>query len=164
MQSTHNEKRSVAERFIRTLKNKIYKYITSVSKNVYIDKLHDVVNKNIDTYHSTVKIKHVDVKSNTCIDSSKNTNEKNLEFKTAYTVRKSKCKIIFAKGDTLNWSVEDFVIKKVKHIVLWTYVINDRNEEEIIGTFYKKELQKPNLKEFRIEKAVIRKGNKLFVQ
>ena len=56
------------------------------------------------------------------------------------------------------------MIKKVKNIVLWTYVINDRNEEEIIGTFYKKELQKPNLKEFRIEKAVIRKGNKLFVQ
>ena len=68
----HNEGKSVvAERFIRTLKNKIYKYMTSISKNVYIDKLDDIVNKYNNTYHSTIKMKPVDVKSNTYIDSSK---------------------------------------------------------------------------------------------
>ena len=94
--------------------------MTSVSKNVYIDKLHDAVKKNINTYHSTVKMNHIDVKSNTYIDSSQNSNDKILEFKTTYTVIKSKYKIIFAKDDIPNWSVEDFVIKKVKNIVLWT--------------------------------------------
>ena len=68
MYSTHNEwKFVVVERFIRTLKKKIYKYMTSVSKNVYIDKLDDIVNKCNNTYHSTIKIKPVDVKSHTHI-------------------------------------------------------------------------------------------------
>ena len=75
MYSTHNEGKSViAERFIRTLKNKIYKYMTSISKNVYIDKLDDIVNKYNNTYHSTIKMKPVDVKSSTYIDSSKEIN------------------------------------------------------------------------------------------
>ena len=75
MYSTHNEgKYVVAERFIRTLKNKIYKYMTSISKNVYIDKLDDIVNKYNNTYHSTIKMKPVDVKSSTYIDSSKEIN------------------------------------------------------------------------------------------
>ena len=72
MYSTRNEGKSVvAERFVRTLKNKMYKYMTSVSKNVYIDKLDDVVNIHNNTYHSTIKMKPTDVKSNTYIDSSK---------------------------------------------------------------------------------------------
>ena len=62
-----------------------------------------------------------------------------------------------------NWSKETFVIKKVKNTVPWTYVINDLNSEEIIGTFYEKELQKTNQKEFRIEKVIKRKGDKLYV-
>ena len=66
----HNKEKSVvAERFIRTLKNKIYKYMTSVSKNVYIGKLDDKVNKHNNTYHSTIKMKPVDVKSSTYSDS-----------------------------------------------------------------------------------------------
>ena len=66
MDSTHNEGKSVvAERFIRTLKNKIYKYMTSISKNVYIDNLDGVVNKYNNTYHSTIKMKSVDIKSGT---------------------------------------------------------------------------------------------------
>ena len=77
MYSTHNEGKSViAERFIRTLKNKIYKYITLISKNAHIDKLDDIVNKYINTYHSTIKMKPVDVKSSTYIDSSKEINVK----------------------------------------------------------------------------------------
>ena len=70
MYSIHNEGKSVvAERFIRTLKTKIYKYMTSVSKNVYIDKLDDIVNKYNNTYHSNIKMKPVDVKSSTYIGS-----------------------------------------------------------------------------------------------
>ena len=61
----HNERKSAAaERFIRTLKTKIYKYITSISKNVYIDKLHDIVNEH-NTYNKTITMKPVDVKDNT---------------------------------------------------------------------------------------------------
>ena len=66
MYSTHNEGKSVvAERFTRTLKNKIYKYMTSISKNIHIDKLDNVVDKYNNTYHSTIKIRSVDVKSST---------------------------------------------------------------------------------------------------
>ena len=72
MYSTHNEGKSVAaERFIRTLKSKIYNYMTSVSKNVYINKLDDIVNEYDNTYHTTIKIKHIDVKDNTYINTSK---------------------------------------------------------------------------------------------
>ena len=89
--STHNEGKSViAERFIRTLKNKIYKYMTSISKNVYIDKLDDIVNKYNNTYHSTIKMKPVDVKSNTYINSSKEINDKDPKFKIGDIVRISK--------------------------------------------------------------------------
>ena len=82
MYSTHNEgKYVIAERFIRTLKNKIYKYMTSVLKNVHIDKLDDIFNKHNNTYHRTIKMKPVDVKSNTNIDSSKEINNKKPNFK-----------------------------------------------------------------------------------
>ena len=63
-----------------------------------------------------------------------------------------------------NWSEVVFVIKKVKNTVTWTYVINDLNGEEIIGTFYEKELQKTNQEEFRIENVIKRKGNKIYVK
>ena len=96
--STHNEETSVvAERLIRTLNNKIYKYMTSISKNVYIDKLDDIVNKYNNTYHSTIKMKPVDVKSNTYIDSSKEINNKDPKFKIGDIVRISKYKNIFAR-------------------------------------------------------------------
>ena len=70
--STHNEGKSViAERFMKTLKINIYKYMTSVSENVYIDKLDDIVNKYNNTYHTTIKMKPVDIKSITYVDCSK---------------------------------------------------------------------------------------------
>ena len=122
------------------LKKKIYKYITSVSKNVYDDKLDDIVNKNNNTYHRTIKMKPSDIKSNTYIDSSKKINDKDSKFKVGDIVRISKCKSITAKGYTPNWSEEVFLIKKVKNTVPWTYVINDLNGEEIVGTFYENEL------------------------
>ena len=73
-------------------------------------------------------------------------------------------KIFFAKGYTPNWSDEAFAISKIKNTVPWTYIINDLNGEEVIGTFYEKELQKTNQKEFRIEKVIKRKGDKLYVK
>ena len=100
MYSTHNERKSVvAERFIRTLKNKIYKYMTSISKNVYIDQLNDIVNEYDNTYHRKIKMKPIDVKDNTYINTDKEVNDKDPKFKVGDHVRKSKYKNIFAKGD-----------------------------------------------------------------
>ena len=164
MYTIHKEGKSVvAERFIRTLKTKIYKYMTSISKNVYIDKLDDIVNEYNNTYHRTVKMKPVDVKYNTYINFRKEVNDKDPKFKVADHVRISKYKNIFANGCTQNRSEEAFVIKKVKNTVTWTYIINDLNGEEIIGIFYEKEQQKTNQPEFRIEKVIKRKGDKLYV-
>ena len=138
--------------------------MTSVSKNVYINKLDDIVNEYNNTYHRTIKIKPVVVKDNTYIDFKKEVNNKDPNFKVGDYVRISKYKNIFAKGYMPNWSEKVFVIKKVKNTVPWTYVINDLNGEEIIGTFYEKELQKTNQKEFRIEKALRKKGDELYVK
>ena len=165
MYSTHNEGKSVvAERFIITLKSKIYKYMTSISKNAYIDKLDNIEDEYNNTYHTTIKMKPIDVKDNTYINSDKKINNKDPKVKVGDHVRISKCKNIFTKGYMPNWSEEVFVIKKVKNTVLWTYVINDLNDEEIIGTFYEKELQKTNQEEFRIEKVSRQKGDKLYVR
>ena len=165
MYSTHNEGKSVVpERFIRTLKGKIYKYMTSISKNVYIDKLDDIVDEYNNTYHTTIKMKPIDVKDNTYINISKEINNKDPKFKVGDRVRISKYKNIFGKGYMPNWSEEVFVIKKIKNTVPWTYVSNDLNGEEITGTFYEKELQKTNQEEFRIEKVIRRKGDKRFVK
>ena len=143
MYSTHNEGKSVvAERFIRTLKSKIYKYMTSISKNVYIDKLDDIVDEYNNTYDTTIKMKPIDVKDNTYINTSKKINYKDPKFKVGGRVRISKYKNIFAKGYMPHWSEEVFVIKKVKNTVPGTYVINDLNGEENVGTFYEKKLQK----------------------
>ena len=97
--STHNEGKSVvAERFIRALKSKIYKYMTSISKNVHIDKLDDIVDEYNNTYHTTIKMKPIDVKDNTYINTSKEINNKDPKFKVGDYVRISKYKNIFAKG------------------------------------------------------------------
>ena len=165
MYSTHNEGKSVvAERFVRMLKSKIYKYMTSISKNVYIDKLGDIVDEYNNTYHTTIKMKPIDVKDNTYINTSKEINNKDPKFKVGDRVRILKYKNIFAKGYTPNWCEEVFVINKLKNTVPSTYVINDLNGEEIIGTFYEKELQKTNQEEFRTEKVIKRKGNKIYVK
>ena len=102
MYSIHNEGKSVvAERFIRTLKNKIYKYMTAISKNVYIDKLDDIVGEYNNTYHRTIKMKPIDVKDNTYVDSmelhsKKEVNDKDPRFKIGDHVRTFKYKNIFA--------------------------------------------------------------------
>ena len=134
--STYNEGKSVvAERFIRTLKNKLYKHMTTTGKNVYYDVLDDVVNKYNNTKHSTIKMKPIDVKDNNkrvYID----------EHNVGDRVRISKFKNIFAKGYTPNWSKEIFIVDKINDTVPYTYNIKDLNDEEIIGSFYDRELQK----------------------
>ena len=138
--------------------------MTSVSKNVYIDKLDNIVNEYNNTYHRTIKMKPVDVKDNTHINIDKEVNDKKSKFKIGDHVRISKYKNIFAKRYTPNWSEEVFVIKEVKSTVPYTYIINYLNGEQMIGTFYEKELQKANQEEFRIEKGIKKKGNKLYVK
>ena len=115
MYSIHNEGKSViAERFIRTLKNKIYKYMIEISKNVYIDKLYDIVNEYNNTYHKAIKMKSIEVKDNTYIDFEKEVNDKDTNFKVGDFVRICKYKNIFAKGYMPNWPEEVFISSKLK--------------------------------------------------
>ena len=144
MYSTYNEGKSVvAERFIRKLKNKLYKRMTATGKNVYYDVLDDIVNEYNNTKHSTIKMKPIDIKNNSnkrvYIDEH---NEKSVRYNVDDRVRISKFKNIFAKGYTPNWSKEIFIISKINNTVPYTYNIKDLNGEEIIGSFYDKELQK----------------------
>ena len=131
--------------------------MTSVSKNVYTNKLDYILNKYNSTYYRTIKTKPVNVDWNDCnvdLIVIKNNNEEDLKFKVGDHVRISKYKKIFAKGYFPKWSEEDFVVTKVKNFVLWKYIFSDPNDKKIIGTFYEKELPKTNKKEFRIEKVI----------
>ena len=141
MYSTYTEGKSVvAERFIRTLKNKLYKHMTATGKNVYYDVLDDIVNKYNNTKHSTIKIKSVDVKNNKRVYIDEH-NEKDSRFKVGDRVRISRYKNIFAKGNTPNWSKEIFIVDKINDTVPYTHNLKDLNDEEIIDSFYDKELQ-----------------------
>ena len=143
MYSTYNEGKSVvAERFIRTLKNKLYKRLTATGKNVYYNVLDDVVNEYNNTKHSTIKIKPIHVKDNNRRVYIDEHNEKDTRFKVGDRVRISKFKNIFAKGCTPNWSKEIFIVNKINDTVPYTYNIKDLNDEEIIGSFYDRELHK----------------------
>ena len=146
MYSTYNEGKSVvAERFIRTLKNKLYKHMTATGKNVYYDILDNIVNKYNNTKHSTIKMKPIDVGDNNkraYIDEHK---EKDSKFKVGDRVRISRYKNIFAKGYAPNWSKEIFLVDKINDTEPYTYNLKDFNDEEIIGSFHDKELQKTEL-------------------
>ena len=124
--------------------------MTSISKNVSIDKLDGIVNKYNNTYHKTIKMKPIGIKQSTYFESSKKTNYQEPKFKIGDIVRILKYKNIFAKGYVPNWSEEVFMIKKVKNTVPLTNVISDLKGEEIVGKFQEKELQKTNQKEFRL--------------
>ena len=145
MYSTYNERKSVvAERFIRTLKNKLYKHMTVTSKNVYYDVLDDIVNKYNNTKHSTIKMKPIDVKDNKRVYIDEH-NKKDSRFKVSDRVRISKFKNTFAKGYIPNWRKEIFIIDKINDTVPYTCNLKDSNDEEIIGIFYDRELQKTKL-------------------
>ena len=142
MYSTYNEGKSVvAERFVRTLKNKLYKHMTDTGKNVYYDVLDDIVKEYNNTKHSTIKMKPIDVKDNKRVYIDEH-NEKHSRFKVGDRVRISKFKNIFAKGYTPSWSREIFIVDKINDTAPYTYNIKDLNDEEIIGSFYDRELQK----------------------
>ena len=147
MSSTYNEGKSVvAESFIRTLKNKLYKHMTATGKNAYYDVLDDIVNEYNNTKHSTIKIKQKDVgyNNNKRVYINEH-NGKDSRFKVGDRVIISKFKNIFAKGYTPNWSKEIFIVDKINDTVPYTYNLKDLNDEEIIGSFYDRELQKTKL-------------------
>ena len=111
MYSTYNEGKSVvAERFIKTLKKKIFKHMTAVSKNVYFDVLDDIVDKYNDTVHRTIKMKPIDVISGSYAEYNEDFNVTKPKFKVGNHVRISKYKNIFAYGYTKYWSEEVFVV------------------------------------------------------
>ena len=149
---------------IKTLKNKIYKHMTTIGKNVYIDVLDDIVKRYNNNIHSSIKMKSKDVTDNKYVEYSEETNKKSPNCKVGDNVRNLKYKNIFAKGYTPHWSEEVFVVIKIQNTVPWIYLINDLNGEEIKGSFYENELQKTDQKEFRIEKVIKKKGNKLYVK
>ena len=152
MHSTYNEGKSVvAERFIRTLKNKLYKHMTATNKNVYYDVLDDTVNEYNNTKHSTIKMKPKNIKDDTtksnAIARNKRVyidehNEKSARYNVGDRVRISKLKNIFAKGYTPNWSREIFIINKINDTVPYTDNLKDLNDEEILVSSYDRELQK----------------------
>ena len=166
--STENEeKSSVVERWIRTMKEKMWKYFTAKSTNVYLNQLSSLVKEYNNTRHSSIKM--------TPINASKKENElrvwRNLypehleiydinpKFSVGDKVRISKKKKTFKKEYTTRWTEEIFTIVEVKRTQLPTYKISDLNGEEIKGTFYEPELQKTSQELFRIEK-VVKKGKK----
>ena len=116
MYSTYNERKSVvAERFIRTLKNNIYKHMTSISKNVYFDVLYYIVNKYNNTYHKTIKMKPVDAGDDSFAEYNEVFNQEDPKFKGRVHVLISRFKNVFAKGYTPNWSEGIFIIEKIKN-------------------------------------------------
>ena len=152
MYSTYIEgKPVVAERFIRTLKNKIFKYMTTISKNDYLDVLDDFRRTVLNKVHRTIKMKPIDVTSDSYAKYNEDSNEKEPNFKVGDHVRISKYKKIFAKGYTQNWSEVICIISKIKNTVPWPYAISDLNDKPITGSFYEKEMEKtsqekPNIK------------------
>ena len=146
MHSTHNEGKSVvAERFIRTLKNKIHEHMTDVTENVYIAKLDDIMgeyNNYNNTYHRTIEMKPIEVKDNTYIDSINKVNDKDSKFKVGDHIRISKYKNIFAKGCTQNWSEEDFRLNNLKfffhgHMLLLISMVKKLSEHFMKKNYHK---------------------------
>ena len=171
--STENEeKSSVVERWIRTMKEKMWKYFTTNSTNVYINVLPDLVREYNNTRYSSIKM--------TPLEASEKKNEFtvwktlypnrldildiNPKFSVGDKVRISKKKALFEKGYTTRWTEKIFTIIKIKHTSPITYKIADLNGEETDGTFYEPELQKTSQQLFRIEKVIEKGKNKSLVK
>ena len=136
MYSTYNERKSVvAERFIRTLKNKIFKHMAAVSKNIYFNTLDGVVNKYNNTVYGSIKMKPTDFTSDSYAEYNEDSNKKDPKLKVGDHVRILKYKNIFNKGYTQTWPEEVFVASKIKNTVPWTYVISDLNGEKLLEVF-----------------------------
>ena len=138
--------------------------MTTMSKKAYFDFPDDIFDKYKNKYHRTIKVKPIHVKPGSYVEYNGYSNSKDAKFKVGDHIRISKYKNIFAKGYAPNWSEEDFVISKVKNTIVLTCIISDLICEEIDGTFYKKELQKTNEREFKVEKIIKRKSDKQYVR
>ena len=171
--STENEeKSSIVERWIRTMKEKIWKYFTDNNTYTYIDVLPELVEDYNNTVHSSIKM--------TPIEASKKKNEltvwRNLypdrhkihnltpKFSVGDEVRISKNKMTFEKGYTTRWTEEIFTIKEIQNTNPITYKLEDLQGEKIKGTFYEPELQKTEQQVFRIEKIIEKRKNKSLVK
>ena len=165
MYSTYKEgKFVVPERFIRTLKNKIFKHMKAISKSADFNVLDDIINKYNQKVYRAIEIKPRKVTSNSYAEYNEDSNEKVSKLKVGDQIRISKYKNIFAKGYTQNWCEEVFIISKTKNTVPWTYAISDLNGKPIAGSFSEKELQKNSQEKFRTEKVIKRKGHKFYVK
>ena len=155
MYSTFNEGKSVvAERFIRTLKNKIYKHMTAISKNVSYDALEDIVNKYKNTVHRTIKIKPIDVTNNSFVKYNEESNKKYPKFKVGDHVRISKFKNIFAKRYTPNWSEEVFIVVKLIIQSLGLMLLVIWMVKKYLEAFMKKNYRVTNQQKFRKERII----------
>ena len=165
--STENEeKSSVVERWIRTMKEKMWKYFTDNNTNHYVDILPDLVEDYNNTKHSSIKMTPVEASKNELTvwrnlypDRLKKI-DINPKFSIGDKVRISKKKTTFEKGYTTRWTEEIFTITKINHTSPVTYKIADLNGEEIDGSFYEPELQKTSQQLFRIEKVIEKGKNK----
>ena len=171
--STENEeKSSIAERWIRTMKEKMFKYFTDNNTNRYIDVLPDLVEDYNNTVHSSTKFTPIEASKeknklkvwrNLYPDRYK-TSRLNPKFSVGDEVRITKKKKVFEKGYTTKWTEEIFTIKEIRETNPITYKLEDLQGEEIKGTFYEPELQKTKQQIFRIEKIIKKEKNKSFVK
>ena len=171
--STENEeKSSIAERWIRTMKEKMFKYFTDNNTYKYIDQLPDLVEDYNNTVHSSTKLTPVEASKekneltvwrNLYPDRYK-TSRLNPKFSKGDEVRITKKKKVFEKGYTTRWTEEIFTIKEIRETNPITYKLKDLQGEEIKGTFYEPELQKTEQQVFRIEKIIKKEKGKSLVK
>ena len=168
----NEEKSSIAERWIRTMKEKMFKYFTDYNTNKYIDALPDLVEDYNNTVHSSTKLTPVEASKeenelkvwrNLYPDRYK-TSRLNPKFSVGDEVRITKKKKVFEKGYTTRWTEEIFTIKEIRETDPITYKLEDLQGEEIKGTFYEPELQKTEQQVFRIEKIIKKEKGKSLVK
>ena len=168
----NEEKSSIAERWIRTMKEKMFKYFTDYNTNKYIDVLPELVEDYNNTVHSSTKLTPTDaskeenelkVWSNLYPDRYK-TSRLNPKFSVGDKVRITKKKTVFEKGYTTRWTEEIFTIKEIRETNPLTYKLEDLQGEEIEGTFYEPELQKTEQQIYRIEKIIKKEKGRSFVK
>ena len=168
----NEEKSSIAERWIRTMKEKMFKYFTDNNTNKYIDVLPDLVEDYNNTVHSSTKFTPVEASKkenelkvwrNLYPDRYK-TSRLNPKFSVGDKVRITKKKKVFEKGYTTRWTEEIFTIKEIQETNPITYKLEDLQGEEIKGTFYEPELQKTEQQIYRIEKIIKKEKGRSFVK
>ena len=168
----NEEKSSIVERWIRTMKEKMFKYFTDNNTYNYIDVLPDLVEDYNNTVHSSTKLTPTDASKeenelkvwrNLYPDRYK-TSRLNPKFSVGDEVRITKKKKVFEKGYTTRWTEEIFTIKEIRETDPITYKLEDLQGEEIKGIFYEPELQKTEQQVFRIEKVIEKEKDKSFVK